>query len=347
MRTESFGGLRDARLLVAGMFSDTSPRRRAAEDMVRGLHEAGLEPQLFDLAANRGLPSTIAVPNACLEQELAELDIAEVIIVAPPALTKAAASLLRDQLPGTPRLIAFWNGPLDEPASMLQEAASGLDRIWTPTACLFEIVLAALPEFTGTIDIVAPRRLARPAPGEDRAACRARLGLPNSAWVVGAELTLNDELDGQNPTGILAAFMTAFDEDPNAFLVLRCESSEAIGDEFAALSRAAAHPRIHAIDTRLHYLPSASLLCTSDAWVALPRDAADRADVDDALGAGLPVITCARGLPAGRWTHPALHPVSYSRATNDGKTEWVTPDVAHAATLLRDLRRRTARAVAA
>jgi hypothetical protein len=347
MRTESFGGLRDAQLLVAGMFSDTSPRRRAAEDMVRGLNEAGLEPQLFDLAANRGLPSTIAVPNACLEQELAELDIADVIIVAPPALTGAAANLLRDQLPSTPRLIAFWNGALDEPASVLQAAASGLDTIWTPTACLFEIVLAALPEFAGTIDIVAPRRLVAPARGEDRDTCRARLGLPNSAWVVGAELTLNDQLDGQNPTGILAAFMAAFDEDPDAFLVLRCECSEASGDEFAALSRAAEHPRIRAIDTRLHYLPCASMFCMSDAWVALPRDAADRAGVDDALGAGLPVITCARGLPSGRWGHPALHPVSYLRATNDGKTDWVTPDIAHAAKLLRVLRNRAARAVAA
>ena len=347
MRTESFGGLRDAQVLVAGMFSDTSPRRRAAEDMVRGMNEAGFRPQLFDLAANRGLPLTIAVPNACLEQELAELDITEVIIVAPPALTRAAATLMRDQLSGTQRLVAFWNGPLDEPAITLQEAASGLDTIWTPTACLFEIVLAALPEFAGTIDIVAPRRLTPPAPAEDRATCRARLGLPNSAFVVGAELTLNDELEGQNPTGILAAFMEAFDDEPNAFLVLHCECSEAFGEEFAALSRAAAHPRIRPINTRLHYLPCASLLCASDVWIALPRDAADRAGVDDALGAGLPVITCARGLPAGRWRHPALHPVSYARATNVGKAEWVTPDIAHAATLLRDLCSRAARAVVA
>jgi hypothetical protein len=343
VRTDAFGGLRDGQLLVAGMFSDTSPRRRPAEDMVRGLNEAGLRPQLFDLAANRGLPSTIAVPNACLEQELTDLDIADVIIVAPPAVTAAAAGLMSTQLPGTQRLIAFWNGPLDEPPGLLQQAASGLDAIWTPTGCLFEIVLAALPEFAGSIDIVAPRQPAPPGPGEDRAACRARLDLPDSAWVVGAELALNETLEGQNPTGILATFMAAFGDDPNAFLVLRCENSDAAPDEFAALSRAAAHPRIQVIDTSLHYLPSASLLRASDAWVALPRDTADRAGVDDALGADLPVITCARGLPSERWGHPALHLVGYSRATNGDKTEWVTPDIAHAAALLRDLRRQRRR----
>ena len=339
MRMEAFGGLRDGQLLVAGMFSDTSPRRRAAEDMVRGLNEAGLRPQLFDLAANRGLPSTTAVPNACLEQELTDLDIAEVIIVAPPAVTGAAADLMCARLAGTQRLIAFWNGPLDEPASLLQHAASGLDTIWTPTACLFEIVLAALPEFAGSIDIVAPRQPTPPPAGEDRGACRARLGLPDSAWVVGAELALNETLEGQNPTGVLAAFMTAFDDDPDTFLVLHCESSDAVTDEFAALSRAAAHPRIRIVDTGLHYLPRASLLRASDTWVALARDTADRAGVDDALGADLPVVTCARGLPSDRWGHPALHLVSYARATNGGKTEWVTPDIAHAAALLRNLRR--------
>jgi hypothetical protein len=339
MQSGPFRGLLSGHVLVAAMLGGAPSHRRPAEDLVGAMIRSGIAPRLFDLTVNQRDHLSIAVPDAYLEQELPELTIADVVIAAPPRLTGPAAAALRDRFSGTPRVTAFWTGPLDESPAMLQEAASKVDAIWTPTACLAEILLAALPHFAGDIDIVAPRQLSPAHAGEDRAACRARLGLPRSAFVVGSELTIDDALEGQYPAGILAAFHAAFGDDSDAFLALRCEWANGAGDPFPALSRMAEHPRIKLIDTRRHYLPSASLLRACDAWLALPRDTADRAHVDDALGSGLPAIVCARGLPASRWGHPGLFPVRYTRSPNDGGVDWIDPDTAHAAALLRDLRR--------
>ena len=76
----------------------------------------------------------------------------------------------------------------------------------------------------------------------------------------------------------------------------------------------------------------------ADVWLSLPCDEADRSTVDDALGAGLQVVACACGLSPAQWSHPALHPVRFTRpAAGEGNPDWVMPDAAHAARVLRAL----------
>jgi hypothetical protein len=342
MLPDAFAGLQQDRVLVCGLLSDRPSRRRAAEDLLRRLTRSGLRPHSFDLTASLGRDSLIAVPTACLHQELADLVVTDVILVVPPAETAALLPLLCASLGVRPRMIAFWDGPLDEPAAALRAAAQGLGAIWTPTASLAEIALAALSEFAGSIDVVACRcptpLTGREASGEDRATVRRRLGLAEAAFVVGATLHHTEAPAGQNPAGLLAAFQAAFAAEADAVLLLACDGWPPTGAASTPLCDAAAvDPRIRLIDTQRHYLPRSGLWRAVDAWLALPCDAADRADIDDALAAGRAVVACARGLSARQLAHPALHPVRYARA-GAAAADWVTPDIAHAAATLRALR---------
>ena len=249
-----------------------------------------------------------------------------------------AMTELRSHLSARPRLIAFWDS-MHEPLATIRDAASGLNAIWAPTACLAEIFVAALPNFSGQIDVVDIRRRDRIPRGELRAAARKRLTVPNDAFVVGAELDIDDMLTGQNPGGILTAFKTAFGADNDVFLLLRCDCLSSREGKLAELARTAAHPRILLIDTLRHYVPRASFLQAVDVWLSLQRDAADRGGINDALAAGLQVVTSARGLPAPLWRHPALHPVRFQLSgLSKGQSEWITPEIVHAAGVLSDLR---------
>jgi hypothetical protein len=339
MLAGALGRLQGREVLVGGLFSDTASRRRSAEDLLRVLKESRVTARPFDLAATFGRPTAIAVPDAYLTQELAEITVADIIIVAPPTLTSMAAGLLRGPVLGTPRMIAFWDRELGGQEAAMQQAALQLDAIWAPTSRLADIVLASLPDFAGEIDIVNPRTIAAPATVEDRSAIRARLGLAPSAFVVGVELAIGGRLAGQNPAGTISAFRSAFDDDHDAYLVVRCELPDADAPEYSELIQAAKHPRIRVFDTLHHFLPPASLLRAADVWLSLPCDEADRSTVDDALGAGLHVVACACGLTPAQWSHHAVHPVRFTRLTNeDAKPEWVVPESVHAAGLLRGLR---------
>jgi hypothetical protein len=346
MLAAALGTMRGREVLVAGLFSDTASQRRSAEDLLRVLKGRGVAAQPFDLTATFGRRATIAVPDAYLMQELAEITVDDIIIVAPPTLTSMAVGLLRGPVLGAPRMIAFWDRELGGQQAAMQQAASRLDAIWTPTARLADIVLASLPDFAGEIDIVNPRTIAATATVEDRAAIRARLGVAPAAFVVGVELAIGGRLAGQNPAGTINAFRSAFDDDHDAWLVVRCELPDADAPEYSAVMQAAKHPRIRVFDTLRHFLPPASLLRAADVWLSLPCDEADRSTVDDALGACLPVVTCACGLTPAQWSHPAVHPVRFTRPTDeDAKPEWVAPETAHAAGLLRGLREVHRRAV--
>lgn len=134
------GRLQGREVLVAGMFSDTVSQRRSAEDLVRRIKEAGVTTRSFDLAAPLGRPAVVAVPDAYLVQDLEEIAVTDIIIVAEPKLTGMAAGLLRGTASAKPRMIAFWDGQLAGDDAAMQQASSMLDAIWTPTSRLANIV---------------------------------------------------------------------------------------------------------------------------------------------------------------------------------------------------------------
>jgi hypothetical protein len=339
MHGSDLGRLRGHEVLVAGMFSGTASQRRSSEDLVTRFKDAGVTTRLFDLAAPFGRPTAVAVPNAYLAHDLADIAATEIIIVAEPKLTGMAAKMLRGTASPRPRMIAFWDGHLAGEDAAMQQASSLLDAIWTPTSRLANIVLASLPNYSGEIDIVHHRAVITMETLEDRAAVRSRLNLPPAAFVVGMELTVDHQLAGQNPAGAIGAFRLAFDDDHNSWLVLHCELPDGRTPQYRALVQAAEHPRILVFDTLCHFVPRPGVMRAADVWLSLPCDEADRSAVDDALAAGLQVIACACGLSPAQWSHPALHPVRFTRsAAGDGDPDWVMPDSGHAARVLQALR---------
>ena len=333
----AFTRLGEAVLLV-GLFGGTPSRRQSAEALALRLKQARIRLHLFDASSTVGRPSEIVVPSACLLQELAELSLTEVVICLPPQLSRLAMTLLRSYISGSPRVIAFWDSLLREQMAVIRDAASELHEVWVPTTYLAAVLIAALPNFAGPIEVVQSRTGGCIGDGQHRVIARRRLELPEDAFLVAAELDMEEPLDGQNLSGNFAAFKTAVGDDPNAFLILRCDAHGSHERVYCELDELATDARIRVIDTRRHYLPRAAFLRAADVWLSLHRYPADpTAGIDDALAAGLQVVACARGVGAALWRHPAVHLVRF-RSSTEKRANWVTPDLVHAASLLRKLR---------
>ena len=187
-----------------------------------------------------------------------------------------------------------------------------------------------------------PIRLGPAEPG-----LRARLGVPQDAFLVSTIFSYGSSFGRKNPVGALRAFQDAFRDDPNAYFVVKTSHGKGYENEVAAMRALVENPeRVLLVDDIWPGERISALIGASDAYISLHRSEGFGLTIAEAILRDVPVVTTA-------WSgnmdfcHPqACHLVeartipvddSYPEFLTLKQARWADPDVGHAATGLREI----------
>jgi len=166
--------------------------------------------------------------------------------------------------------VLFWELPVFPKA--FAPAIQLFDAVVTPSHFVrqaVEMTDPSLPTF------FAEYPLALPASLESTALVRARLAIPPDAFVFAASFDLAGDVSRKNPAAIVSAFRTAFADDPQTWLILKCNGDVAKipdhPDLRAARASIANATNIRLVVETIGYADVLALYSASDAYISLHR----------------------------------------------------------------------------
>ncbi len=175
-------------------------------------------------------------------------------------------------------------------------------------------------------------------------AMRKRLELDEGTFVFLYIFDVSSTLERKNPFAVIEAFRQATRSSDRACLVLKAARGDQYPEKFASLENAAAEAGVRLLTQMLSYENTQALISACDCYVSLHRSEGFGFTMAEAMQHSKPVIATAYSgnldytntrnsylvswsqceVPAGTLTYPA------------GST-WADPDVAHAASLMREV----------
>lgn len=190
----------------------------------------------------------------------------------------------------------------------------------------------------------------------DRTAFDRELGLPPGCFVV---LSVGTWQERKNLSAVVEAFLRAFPRDTNAHLVIKTSfsfvSSALANMQVAAAIRRAAPPDLDEAAGRIHIYANpwpiscmASLYARADCYLSLHRGEGWCYPLFDAACLGIPVIATEGSGPMD-YLDPRVHGIVRAELIHpperyigprfffNSDMQWYDPDIAHAASLLREV----------
>lgn len=318
----------------------------AARGMIDALTAAGIPHAVFDLDAHHLDAHWDAAPDAAAGAEPADPPHGINIVHTNPdflfqALASGRGGLTPQALRGRVNIgVWAWESATSFPAGW-EKAFALFDEVWAPSRFTAEALRRLSPVPVAVVPHVVEPHVVEPAPP---AVTRARLGLPEDAFVVAF---LFDELSGfsrKNPLGAIAAFRQAFPKgDGRAVLVIKARTlsaenrarlEAAAGGSPAILLRVGDAPRAEAL----------GLIAACDAYLSLHRAEGFGLTVAEAMALGKPVVATAWSGVLDFLAADCAVPVPGTPVTlrePDGYypagTVWAEPDLDAAARALRAL----------
>ena len=166
--------------------------------------------------------------------------------------------------------LVFWELPVVPPA-------------WRPSLALFDAVLTCSPFVRQAIETAVPdvptlhaeHPLPATPPQENRAAVRARLGIPVDAFVCCMSFDLRSDYTRKNPGASINAFLQAFPDDADVRLVIKTNDNPdrvAMSGQMKSLVDSIRNdPRILLITETLPYEQVLSIYDAADVFISLHR----------------------------------------------------------------------------
>lgn len=166
--------------------------------------------------------------------------------------------------------LVFWELPVVPPA-------------WWPSLALFDAVLTCSPFVRHAIETAVPdvptlhaeHPLPVTPPQENRAAVRARLGIPVDAFVCCMSFDLRSDYTRKNPGASVNAFLQAFPDDADVRLVIKTNDNPdrvAMSGQMKSLVDSIRNdPRILLITETLPYEQVLSIYGAADVFISLHR----------------------------------------------------------------------------
>lgn len=215
-----------------------------------------------------------------------------------------------------------------------------VDEVWAPTAFVRDTISAATDKPVLRIPMVVEPQA---APGMDR----AYFGLPHDAFVFLFSYDFNGFASRKNPEAAIAAFRLAFGGgDAGVRLLLKSSNGSRFRDRLAAIQQSIADDtRIELRDGFLSREEISALQSAADCFVSLHRSEGFGLGLAECMYFGKPVIATgySGNLDFMRPDNSLL--VDYKLVPmHNGDypywrgQQWAEPDVAHAATLMRQVR---------
>ena len=228
--------------------------------------------------------------------------------------------------------VGLWAWPLSEFPEEWRERFTLVDEIWVPS----EHTAAALAGRSCPVTTVPLWAASSTPPAHSRDA----LGWGEGDTVFLAHVDLLEDVERQNPDGVIEAFTRTFEAGSGAKLAIACEHAQR-GPEAQARLQALAdgHPDVHLLDD-----PPRDALALCECFVSLHRAVAFGSAIAAAMAAGKPAIATAYSGNLDYMTAENGYLVDHSLAEigaghdpYPASARWAEPDLDHAARLMREV----------
>lgn len=160
--------------------------------------------------------------------------------------------------------IGYWAWELEALPAEWQRAIRYMNAIITPSHFTTQVIqrYTDYPVLTATHPVTL-------APAT--AGMRARLDIPEQAFLVSSIFSFGSALERKNPLGLIAAFKQAFSGINDAYLVLKANAGADSPEKNALLQAIAEHPGIRLLDQHWSRADILGLIETSDLYASLHR----------------------------------------------------------------------------
>jgi glycosyltransferase involved in cell wall biosynthesis len=215
------------------------------------------------------------------------------------------------------------------------------DEIWCPSDFVRESIAPKAPFPVLTM----PHSISFERPSDDKEALRARLGIPQGAFLFLSLFDLNSYTARKNPRAVVDAFRLSGLAGGSAALVIKVQNADANSSDYEALVDSVRDiPGTVIIKHTLSRADVYALEAACDCFVSLHRSEGFGLAVAECMYLGKPVISTNWSATAEYVNGENGLPVRYSLVQleeshgpySKGST-WAEPDVGHAAQLMRNM----------
>jgi glycosyltransferase involved in cell wall biosynthesis len=255
-----------------------------------------------------------------------------------PGLAEDAPWLFRDH-----ESIAVWFWETNRLPPEWEAAFEHLDEIWVASHFMAEMIGAVSPIPVSAIPLPVS---VPPTPPFDRTA----YGIPEDDYLFAFVFDWHSSAARKNPQGLIEAFMSAFEPNSGASLLIKSIQGIDFPVEFEQLAVIASrHPNIHLVDRHVPWREKNAMIAGCDCYVSLHRSEGFGLTLAEAMWFERPAIATGYGgnlefmTPENsRLVSYAMVPVGEEAAAATAGTArypadamWADPDVASAADAMR------------
>lgn len=322
---------------VAGLLSATTGLGEGARLCLNAVRSLGIPTRAIDLAAvfdQSDMPGGFPDAPPPAPDEGGTM----IVHVNGPYLPFALWRMGRAAVRGR-RIVGYWYWELPAVPPSWRRGLPFVHEIWAPS----RFTADAIATLTDRPIRLVPIPLAPPHPAPIG---RADFGLPDDAFVAMSFFHMGSSFNRKNPLGAVAAFRSAFGDDPRALLVLKVVDDGAAPAQRRRLDEAiqgAANIRL--IERRLTRDEVTALLAVSDVVLSLHRSEGFGLVPAQAMQLGKPVIATGWSANLDFMDRESSILLDYRlisaedpQGTYDlAGQKWADPDVEQAAAALRSL----------
>ena len=230
--------------------------------------------------------------------------------------------------------IGYWVWELSQFPEDFAGAFQYYDEIWTPSAFSADAISRL-----STKPVV---RMPHAVSIEGGAPARGRFGLSDDEFIFLFAFDFYSIFERKNPLAAVAAFKSAFGDDPRFRLVIKHLHADNFPNDFEILKRRAVGKNVTLMGGRLTRAEFVSLMASCDSYVSLHRSEGFGLTIAEAMAMGKPVIATDYSGSADFMNADNGFPVRYRLVElKKGLPPylkggvWAEPDAGHAAELMR------------
>lgn len=235
--------------------------------------------------------------------------------------------------------IGYWAWELEIIPNEWIKAIRYMNAIFTPS----DFTTGVIQRYTHISVLTVTHPVVR---GEFTPSMRSRLGIPDDAFLVSNIFSFGSAMERKNPIGLIKAFTAAFNEEDNAYLVLKANSGTDTPEKKQLLELIAANKKIRLIDQSWSRADVLGLIQSSSVYASLHRSEGFGLTIAEAMLLDTPTLVTAWSGNMDFCTEENSFLIPFNQLAVDsnhpefkglGHAHWADADVAATTRLLKQI----------